>query len=209
MQSLLPGWYHGTMSHRWTFSPPDPEAYASHPRRSILLGAEPHGAPGMTHRDMGDWLRSPPTGGLRFLRPLLIAAGLLDGGLPSPLPRAALPFLGGWRYLDCVPVEAGAKVEGDWMGRVVEWSPWLTEEILKDSPARVVVLGGHAGRAFEEVVRPALLPRLPSLLRVHLPHPSAHRPYLSSEEMGNPAERLRPLGEEPWVLGRGGWRRGI
>lgn len=188
----------------WTFSPPDPAAYRADPGRSILLGAEPHGKPGDATHDMGQWFRSPPRDGTRFLRPIMLAAAILDGVTIDPRTASPLPLLSSWRYLDMVPVEAGARVEGDFLGRVAAWSRWLVDELSSDSPARVILLGSHVQGAFESIIAPLLSSS--SLLRLGLPHPAARRPYLSAGEVGDPATRLRPLSEPLLVLGRGGWR---
>lgn len=188
----------------WTFSPPDPAAYRADPGRSILLGAEPHGKPGDATHDMGQWFRSPPRDGTRFLRPIMLAAAILDGVTIDPRTASPLPLLSSWRYLDMVPVEAGARVEGDFHGRVAAWSRWLVDELSSDSPARVILLGSHVQGAFESIIAPLLSSS--SLLRLGLPHPAARRPYLSAGEVGDPATRLRPLSEPLLVLGRGGWR---
>jgi hypothetical protein len=190
----------------WTFSPPCPAAYLADPGRSILLGAEPHGKPGDVTHDMGQWFRSPPRDGTRFLRSIIRVVSLLDG--ITIAPSSPLQILSSWRYLDMVPQEAGAVVEGDFMGRVRKWSPWLLDNILSDSPARVVLLGSHVHRAFESVIVPVLRAASPplSILRLGLPHPAARRPYLSAAEVGPPTSRLKPLSESLLVLGRGGWR---
>lgn len=188
----------------WTFSPPDPAAYRADPGRSILLGAEPHGKPGDATHDMGQWFRSPPRDGTRFLRPIMLAAAILDGVTIDPRTASPLPLLSSWRYLDMVPEEAGARVEGDFHGRVAAWSRWLVDELSSDSPARVILLGSHVQGAFESIIAPLLSSS--SLLRLGLPHPAARRPYLSAGEVGDPATRLRPLSEPLLVLGRGGWR---
>ena len=190
----------------WTFSPPDPAAYLADPGRSILLGAEPHGKPGDATHDMGQWFRNPPRDGTRFLRSIIRVVSLLDG--ITIAPSSPLQILSSWRYLDMVPQEAGPVVEGDFMGRVRKWSPWLLDNLLSDSPARVVLLGSHVHRAFESIILPLLRAAAPPLssLRLGLPHPAARRPYLSAAEVGPPASRLRPLSEPLLVLGRGGWR---
>ncbi len=192
----------------WTFSPPSPATYLADPGRSILLGAEPHGKPGDATRDMGQWFRDPPKDGTRFLRPIMLAASLLDGVTIDPSTASPAQVLSSWRYLDMVPQEAGPVVEGDFMGRVRKWSPWLLDNLLSDSPARVVLLGSHVHRAFESIILPLLRAAAPPLssLRLGLPHPVARRPYLSAAEVGPPASRLRPLSEPLLVLGRGGWR---
>lgn len=196
----------------WTFAPPDPIAYWGDPGRSILLGAEPHGKPGDATHDMGQWFRNPPRDGTRFLRSIVRIASLLDGITVDPgVPGSPLQILSSWRYLDMVPVEAGAQVEGDFLGRVAKWSPWLLDNLLSDSPARVVLLGSHVHRAFESIILPALRAASPlsSMLRLGLPHPAARRPYLSAGEVGHPASRLRPLSEPLLVLCSGGWRAHI
>lgn len=179
----------------WTFDPPFPAEYASSGARNILIGAEPNGdADRPDIRDMGEWLRKFPRSGTKFYRAIMSIISTFEG-VEIDLKNVASheTFLKNWRFIDLVSEEAGAQVQGDFTSRVRRDAEKTTQIIKKDSPKRIVLLGSHAQRGFEEVILP-LLPE--HLQRVGLPHPSSRGGYITKSIVGDPNDMLRKLSEK-------------
>jgi len=190
----------------WTFDPPFPIEYSSSSARNILVGAEPNGDADRPHaRDMGEWLRFFPKSGTKFYRAIISIVSSFEGtevDLKNVVEHK--PLLQNWRFIDLVSEEAGPQVEGDFISRVRSGAHRTVTIIEKDEPSRIVLLGSHAQRGFEDVILPLLSQRY---RRVGLPHPSSRGGYVTRALVGNPNEMLRATGEKMLAYSHlKGWR---